>query len=134
MISFKPVIDTIHWVIVKVIGALKKKRAADSVIDKMIEPLQCLSPAGIGISKEEASIIIMSTVAMSQIQKATLAAGNITYNSNKGPVYPQESQYNRLNGSKVNVNAELVPLSAGMLMMLDIYAKNIQPFPIENKL
>jgi hypothetical protein len=134
MISFKSVINIIHRVIVKINCALKKKHSGDSAVDKMIEPLRCLSPAGIGISKEEASIIIMSTVAMSQIQKATLAAGNITYNSNKGPVYPQECQYNRLSGSKVNVNAELVPLSSGILMMLDIYAKNIQPYPIENKL
>jgi hypothetical protein len=128
MICFKSVLNTIHQVTVKVNGALKRKRAGDPVIDKRKEPLLCQSPAGIGISKEEASIIIMSSVAMSQIQKATLAAGNITYNSNKGPLYPQESQYNRLNGSKINVNAELVPLSAGMLMMLDIYAKTLNHF------
>jgi len=83
-------------------------------------------------AKAEASVIIMSSLVMSQVQKATVAAKVVCYDPydpKRNPAGPPVNEYDSISGrSKVKVIAELTPLSSGLLMMRAAYSATVHPF------
>jgi len=107
-------------------GRKNDKKTLDNDVKEVIP---CSLSAG---AKAEASVIIMASLVMSQIQKATVAAKVICYDPydpKRNPVEPLVNEGDSISGrSKVKVIAELTPLSSGLLMMRAAYSATVHPF------
>ncbi len=158
MISFQSILNSVHAVIKKASAkpvaknengtvkkhakkskSSKKVKRYSTIINKVVNfEYLFLSKTKVEASKASVCITAMPPLALTQIEKANLAASQITYNATENsphlPTGLSTTKEQRKLKIGVQVNASLLPLPLGIVTLLDICKDSISPFPTENKL